>query len=288
MKLIAEAGSSKIEWLLVAKTGELKKTIETKGFNPNYHAKENLHQIVQQGLIPEISRDEVEQITYYGTGCTGDLNCDLVKNILQQWFPNVQVCVHSDLLAAAHGLLGRLQGVVCILGTGSNTCWYDGKDIELKVPSLGFMLGDEGSGTYIGMKFIRAVLNEELPSHIIQDYYRRNGLDFHSLIRKIYQIENPGNFFASAMPFVGEYISEPDCAKIVSRAFDDFITAQLSKYPGVYDSTVAFVGSVAFHFKELLNQSMVNHGFRKQAIVKQRLTEGLVSYHGGGCSQEEN
>ncbi len=283
MHIIAEAGTTKIEWIILNGSNKSHQVIQTRGFNPNYFPPETLINCLNEELKPQLSQ-KPDRLTYYGTGCSGVENCTTVRLLLQKTLECVNVEVFSDLLAAAHALLGREAGLVCILGTGSNSAYYDGQSINRRVPSLGFMLGDEGSGAYLGKLFLTKVLSGDSPKAMQDMLYSALGMNFHEVIQHVYKHERPGDFFASMVPIILEHKKEDFVREVVALSFDAFIQAQLLKYPAFERTQLAFVGSVAWFFQDILKER-INMKKMDVLTIQQRLTAGLVSYHSISSAQ---
>lgn len=277
MKIIADSGSTKTMWLLVSSEG-LIKTIETAGYNPFYYEISQLQQIITQSILPQILHLEVDTIVFYGSGCSTAENCRLVETALRRINPQAKIIVYHDLLAAAHALLGNEQGIACILGTGSNSCLYDGKQIVANVPSLGFMLADEGSGVYIGKLLITDVLYGNAPSEITQMLHQQYRFSRASVLEAIYRKDRPAAYIAGFSKFVSQNIHHPFCKTIVSKAFDDFIRVHVSKYENYQKYPIAFVGSVANAFQDILDERLALAGLKLGAI-EAAPSEGLIRYH---------
>lgn len=277
MKIIADSGSTKTMWLLVSSEG-LIKTIETAGYNPFYYEISQLQQIITQSILPQLLHLEVDEIVFYGSGCSTTENCRLVETALRQINPQAKIIVYHDLLAAAHALLGNERGIACILGTGSNSCLYDGKQIVANIPSLGFMLADEGSGVYIGKLLITDVLYGNAPSEITQMLHQQYSFSRESVLDALYRKDRPATYIAGFSKFVSQNIHHPFCKTIVSKAFDDFIRVHVSKYENYQNYPIAFVGSVANAFQDILGERLALAGLKLGAI-EATPSEGLIRYH---------
>jgi N-acetylglucosamine kinase-like BadF-type ATPase len=201
-----------------------------------------------------------------------------VSDAFELVFSKSEIIVYHDLLAAAHALLGREAGIACILGTGSNSCYYDGNQIIENVPSLGYMLGDEGSANHIGRKLLTAVLSGQAPKQLTADFYSSYELTFETTLRRLYSSTKPGLFLAEFSSFVGKYIEQAFCLELVASAFDEFIEAQLSKYSLYKQLPVCFTGSVAWHSKEILQQRLKLKDIYFGKVMKTP-TAGLADYY---------
>jgi N-acetylglucosamine kinase-like BadF-type ATPase len=276
--LIAEAGSTKIDWIVFDASGQLQNTVVTSGFNPFYHAPHTLQRLIKEELALKMPTLKPDAVYYYGSGCSTHENCAIVTRACQNAFGNIPISTETDLMAAAHGLLGHEAGIACILGTGSNACYYDGQTIIQKFPSLGFMLGDEGSGTYIGKLILTDWLNNTMPLELHQRFAERFALHPSEALNRLYKSEQPGNFLASLTPFAKENLHHEYFYSLISNAFDAFINIQLMRFPQVHQSRIAFVGSVAYHFEEILRDRLEKRNLN-QIKVERGLHLNLVSYH---------
>lgn len=281
INLIADAGASKTEWVAVDSNAQVAGRYETAGFNPNYHPISQLERMIALELMPQMGLKEVDSVMFYGSGCGTKANQLHVSGVLQKGFLTHLVEVESDMLGACRGLLQREAGLACILGTGSNSCLYDGNQIQSNLRSAGFILGDEGSGTYIGKLFLKSCLYNELPADLMKAFHNQFYMNQDDIINRLYKEPFPTAFLASVVPFVAEYQSDSFCQTIVAKAFDDFIVQQIMRYEYPKNGKIGFVGSVAYYFKNILLNQLQKHGY-ENVIVEKRATDGLLSYHAAG------
>lgn len=275
MYLIADGGSTKTEWILIEGQQVIMRFL-TKGFNPNYMDWATIIAIIDSEF-PSDCPDDVEKINYYGSGCGNEKNCQLVSAALQRRFPTAEIHVSHDLKAAAHGLLGHEKGIACILGTGANSCLYDGKDIVGQAVSLGFLVGDEGSGTHIGKAVLRNYFYGFMPSDLKQEfdaYYQLSHKDF---IDKLYHFPQPNMYLADFCKFAGEHKDHPFIQKICADAFNEFIHVFVERYDDYKWLNISFVGSVAFHFQTILKACFDEKGLHLGKIIKSPV-DGLIDY----------
>jgi glucosamine kinase len=280
VKLIADSGATKTHWVLL---DGRKKSIEfySPGFNPYYYDREQFRKSLNDALRTNLETDLVKEIHFYGSGVSSEENREIVRNSLSFIFPKVKVSVYHDLHGAAVALLGHEQGIACILGTGSNSCLWNGKEIIANVPSLGYLLGDEGSGTYMGKLLVRDVLIGEADPQIATLFFHENKLDFAGTLDRIYKEKYPNRFFSEQAKFLRKYRDTPYSTEIIIRNFEDFVRVQISKYPGYDKLPVSFTGSVAANFRDLLQEVLKKHSIKMGIIMKEPM-EGLLRYHGGG------
>jgi N-acetylglucosamine kinase-like BadF-type ATPase len=277
MKLIADSGSTKTEWVLTD-NGNAVKSLLTKGYNPYYFDKLVLHDIVANELLPVIGQAEVTEIYFYGAGCSTSVNNNVVKRVLWSFFPSAAIEVEHDLLGAARGLCGRQSGIACIMGTDSNSCSYDGNDILENVRSIGWMFGDKASGTHIGKSFIAAFLNNDCPKEWRKLFTETTGYDFGKILLRIYSEPAPNRFFAESSYFVGQHIEEPFMENIVRTSFREFFLENVCQYKGHLEVPVNCTGSVALVFEKLMKGEAEKLGLSIGRIIKSP-TEGLITFH---------
>ncbi len=277
MILIADSGSTKTQWVIIDGKDVIS-DITTKGFNPYYYKEKELETTLYEELHWYVKGKNIEKVYFYGAGCSTKTNCSLVKNALQSMFPDADIVTGHDLYGAALSLFGKNEGIACILGTGSNSCMWDGEKITYNVPSLGYMLGDEGSGTYIGKLMLQKILYGDAGKELIEKFYDYYDLDFEKVLHKIYGSTAPNRFMASISLFVGENIHYEDCRNVVKKAFRDFIDTQLSKYPDYKRKTVSFTGSVAYHYKDILDEVLLENGINTGKVTKTPM-QGLIEYY---------
>lgn len=276
MILIADGGSTKTEWILVEGQQVMHQFL-TKGFNPNYTDWATIVAIIDSEF-PSDCPDDVENINYYGSGCGNERNCQLVSAALQRRFPTAEIHVSHDLMAAAHGLLGHEKGIACILGTGANSCLYDGKNIVNQAVSLGYLVGDEGSGTHIGKHILRDYFYGFMPADLRQEFDEYYQLTHKDFIDKLYHFPQPNMYLADFCKFAGEHQNHPYIQKLCSDCFNEFIRIFVERYDECKELEVSFVGSVAFHFQHILKSCIEAKGIRLGKIV-QSPASGLIEYY---------
>ena len=278
MILIADSGSTKTSWIYTD-GNKIIEEITTIGYNPNYHNAEILKNILRQQLLPIIDNISIiEKIFFYGSGCSSDEVCSVVKNTFNTFFPDAHIEVNHDLYGAAVALLKNSEGIACILGTGSNSCLWDGKQIIKNVPSVGYLLGDEGSGTYIGMKILKGIMEDKAPSFIINNFYKKYNTTFESVLKIIYEEPNPNNFISSICLFAQENINDNWIKNAIKQSFVDFIKNQIMHYNNFQSLPVSFTGSIAHFFKDILFEACIENDINLANIIKNPI-EGLFYYH---------
>lgn len=280
MFLIADSGSTKTDWRLMTSDGQ-GLAIQTDGFNPYYQTTAQIVEKLTQQLLPAINGVVVTKVFYYGTGCSGPANY-IVADALRAVLPTLEtVDINSDMLGAARGAVGHEPGIVCILGTGSNACCYDGQQIVRGIQSLGFWLGDEGSGGYLGKTLVRAVFQEQLPAELRDAFQARYALDRAMVLENAYQKPFPNRYFAAFTPFLSEHLAHPYIQQLVLDGFTQFLTIYVNRFPEATTWPVHAVGSIAYYFAPQFRQALQQTGLLAGQIVKAP-AEGLVEFHKRG------
>jgi len=274
MILIADSGTTKTEWCLITDRGDLE-TVITSGINPFYQDAENISAILQKEFI---GIKKIDAIYFYGAGCINQEKQNIVKDALLNVFKVTKVFVGSDLLAAAHSLCQDRSGVVCILGTGSNSCYYNGSEIVVNVSPLGFILGDEGSGAVLGKKLIGDVLKKQLPQSLIDDFFETYQTTATAILENVYKKPFPSRYLADYTKFLSKNIKHPEIEKIVTDSFRDFVTRNLLQYSEIGQTPIHFTGSIAFYFEVQLRKVIKEQDLMLGNIEKAPM-EGLIKYH---------
>ena len=278
MILIADSGGSKTDWRLIQKDGSIEQA-SAPGFNPYYQPIDDLKRNVQEILIPKISHDQVvDKIFFYGAGVSSVKNQLTIKSAFLEFFPEARIEIGWDLLAAARALCGHEPGIACIIGTGSNSCLYDGTKIVDNVANLGWILADEGSGTNIGRKFLVDYLRKLMPEKLSAQFHQRFPLTREEFLEKVYQHEKPSAFLASFAKFIFQHRSEPYCFKLIYDSFENFYVNNVMKYDNYRNLKVHFTGSIAFYFSDILRQVANDKGITVKNILEGPIA-GLTLYH---------
>ncbi|WP_283388715.1 ATPase [Barnesiella viscericola] len=275
MILLADSGSTKTDWAL-ARNGSLVKQITTEGINPFFQTEEEISRIVHERLMPALDGAMPHEVHFYGAGCAFPEKNRLVEQAITRHLP-VPVEIGSDLLGAARSLCGRRPGIACIMGTGSNSCYYDGQTIAANVSPLGYVLGDEGSGAVLGRLLVGDCLKNQLPAPLKEAFFRRFDLTPQLILEQVYKQPFPNRFLASLSPFLIEHIDEPCIHRLVLNSFKSFFTRNVMQYDcrGV---KVHFTGSIAYYYREVLDEAARALQIELGHIVRSPL-EGLVTYH---------
>lgn len=279
MILIADSGSTKTQWCLLTQSGQTEE-FTTDGINPFQQTPDGIKNTISNQLLPQIAHlmwvGKIDRIHFYGAGCTPE-KIPLVQYALSQCFRSCQAIeVYSDMVGAARALLGTTAGVACILGTGSNSCQYDGEKFVKNVPALGFILGDEGSGAVLGKRLVADLLkdqlNEELKEKFLQEYHTSQA----DIIENVYRKTFPNRYLASLSRFCADNIDNPLIYDLVYRHFDYFAKRILKQYPA--DLEVGFVGSIAYYYQDVLKKVLADNGIRCGQILQSPI-EGLKRFH---------
>jgi N-acetylglucosamine kinase-like BadF-type ATPase len=276
--IIADSGSTKTDWILLQGSKVIKQ-IKTIGFNPYFQTKDQINLELLNHLKPHIldHLHQVSEIHYYGTGCSTPENCKFIEECLTLTLDVSKVNVSHDLLGAARALCKREWGIASILGTGSNSCLYDGKDILENVPSTGYLWSDYGGGSQIGKYFIREYFEDTLPSELAAAF-ERAGFNREVILNNVYKKSIPGKYLASVSLFVSQHLQHPFVNKILVECFDSFFIQQISKYTDSKKYKVHTVGSIGFHYKNLIAQVAKKHGYTIGNVVQSPI-EGLIQFH---------
>jgi hypothetical protein len=278
MTIIADCGSTKCDWLLLH--GERDQELEnTVGFSPFFHTTEEIIEILTTQLLPKIRDEKPEAVYFYGTGIHDEHRAEIVAAALRTVFPSAKVEVEHDLLGACRATAGREAGIICILGTGSNSCYYDGTKILDNVPSLGWLLGDEGSGTHLGKALVRAKFYRELPADLDAAFDAAHPEGTMIIKDKVYE-KGANAYLATFTRFLGDHIHHPFVQNLVSACLGEFLDRQPCKYSGYQNVPFHFVGSIAHHFQDSLIRCMEARKIKPGVIIRKPIYP-LADYHGG-------
>jgi N-acetylglucosamine kinase-like BadF-type ATPase len=278
MKLIADSGSTKTHWCMIESENTVKE-FYTKGINPFYQTKEEILAELKENLYPRIMQNSIDSIHFYGAGFAFAEQKKMLSEIFKIIFgKELIVTVESDLLGAARSLFGKGNGIACILGTGSNSCYYNGKGIEKNVPPLGFILGDEGSGAILGKKLMSDALKNQLPPDLISIFMKEYDLTLEKVLDHVYKKPFPNRYLAQFVPFIKENIQYPPIYNIVYGSFNEFFTRNICQYPHSEETALGFIGSVAYHFADIL-QTIARERHFKIVDIAQHPMKGLVKFH---------
>ena len=278
MILVADCGSTKIDWCLL-NNGKVEKQVFTLGMNAVMLTEEEMRIRLADELAPEMAGYPIEEVYFYGAGCISPEVCGNVARAIQANIPDTKVVeVHTDLLAAARALCGRTPGIACIMGTGSNSCYYDGEKICDNVSPLGYILGDEGSGAVLGKLLIGDVLKNQLPKDLCEKFLQQYELDRMTIIRRVYKEPQGNRFLASITPFLIQNIDREEIHTLVLNSFKAFFVRNIQQYKNYSELSVNFIGSIAYYYREVLEEAAAQCGCTVGSIIKSPM-EGLIKFH---------
>ncbi len=272
MKITTDSGSTKCTWLLDT-DGQVRK-VRTTGINAVQFSPEQIREVLAQ--LPHCG--QVEAIQFYGAGCGESFpeTSEKLRRTLAEHFQCDRIAIESDLLGAARALFQHGEGIACILGTGSNSCWYCDGEIRQHVPPLGYILGDEGSGAALGRNLLNAIFKGHIP--LREEFLAAHDLTYEQIISRVYREPYANRFLASFVPFIHAHIDSVQVRELVTQSFRAFAERNLSRYPA--GQPISFVGGVAAHFAALLRESLTQAGYPIREIVESP-DDGLIKYHHG-------
>jgi glucosamine kinase len=278
--LIADSGATKAEWCLLDK-GK-RKTVFTQGISPYFLGKEQIASLLREELLGGLGKKSIGDIHYYGTGCSNPENVKTIRSAIKTVFPTASIEVNTDLMAAARALCGKEKAVACILGTGSNSCYYNGKNIVKNSPGLGYVLGDEGTGAYLGKKVLQYYLYHTFDEDLRARFDARFVTTAVEILDNVYKKPLPNKYLASFTLFLAENRGHYMIENIIEDGLNDFFFQHLCKYNEVWKYPVSFVGSVAFGFKDVIGELCRSYEFELGTILKNPM-DGLAGFHEAGA-----
>lgn len=258
MILVADSGSSKTDWILQLPS---KQHLEfnTKGINPFFHNEREIIKVINHSTVIQQYLTEVKEVHFFGAGCNSPDRRETVSNGLSQFFKNAFINVENDVLGRAYATCGRSKGLICILGTGSNIAYFDGNEIHQCQQGLGFILGDEGSGTYFGKKLVTAYLYNTMPNDLKKEFKATYNIDKESVIKNVYQKASPNLYLSSFARFMSKHKSHPYINALLREGFEEFITTNSKAFEKYKAYQCHFVGSIAYYFQHILKDVCFNH-----------------------------
>ena len=276
--LIADSGSTKCDWLAITEHGQELHEFHTMGFNPYFHDADLVEREMKGNTQAMSMADSVDRVYFYGAGSSSPELCEVIAEGLRRVFVHAEVHVGHDLDGAAYSTYTGEPAVTCILGTGSNSCMFDGDTVTEKVPALGYILGDEGSGSWFGKKLLASFLYRALPQAIHDDFEEHYGLNKMAITKKVYQEPDANVFLASFMTFLGRHKSDPFVEQWLNEGFKAFLDVHVACFEGASGMPIHFVGSVAYYFQDALKRACKERGYRVGNIIKKPI-DGLAQYH---------
>ena len=276
--LIADSGSTKTDWICLTGSDEsMQIEIQTVGLNPFHVSDNEIRGVLAHDVLPQLGDTKVDAVYFYGSGVRPEVE-GCVVGLLRESFPDAQtVEAHSDLLGACRALCGDKAGIACILGTGANSCVYDGRQVVHNTPALGYILGDEGSGAVLGKHLLHDLYTGVLPHNLRITFEKEMGLELSEIINKVYREPQANRFLASLSEFIHRHLDEEGIRQLVYNTFSDFVNYHISRY-GRRDLPLSFVGSIAYYYQEQLQLIVQMLGYPMGTILKSPL-QGLVAYH---------
>jgi len=278
MIAIVDGGSTKCDWVILENDGtEVLKT-ETVGFNPNIIKPELITIEIEKNQALTKFKDYLENIFFYGSGCGTPENKLIVEREIQRVFNNAQIRVKEDLLAAAYAAYRGVPAIVCILGTGSNACYFDGENVKTELPSLGFLIGDEGSGSALGKQLVRHYFMKKLPPDLHQQFTEIYQLNIDDLLKNMYHNPRANAYMADFTRFIVDRKTHPYFQNFIYKELKNFLEFQVMPYEECRESEINFIGSIAYFFEDSLRAAASDFHFKIGTVV-QRPIESLVNYH---------
>lgn len=281
MYLIADSGSTKTDWCLCYK-GNTLRTTQTQGINPYHQSEEAIEEVLREELLPHLSCNaadsrKIGKVLFYGAGCANATASNRVREAIHKILGVDDITIHSDLQGAARALCGHEEGIVCVLGTGSNSCLYNGKEIISNVPPLGYILGDEGSSAVLGRRLVGDCLKNQLPESIRDEFLAQYQLTQEIILEKVYRQPLANRFLASLTPFLSTHREVPEIHKLLIESFVDFFVRNVKLYRRPW-LPIHFVGSIAMVFADELKEAAESLGMELGTIMQSPM-EGLIRYH---------
>lgn len=276
--LIADSGATKATWCLLG--GSKKKIIKTQGISPYYVDTQQIVAILEKELLPKLKKASIGTIHFYGTGCSNPKNINIVKAALKKAIPSAKkINIDHDLMAAAKALCGDAKGVACILGTGSNSCVYSGKKITKNNPAPGFILGDEGSGAYLGKKVLQYHIYNTFDEELQHKFKLKYNTTYPEILDNVYRKPFPSRYIASFTTFLSENRGHYMIENIIEDGLSDFFFSHLYKYTETWTTPINFTGSIAWHFRDVVKELCDSFELQLGKIIKTPM-DGLIIYHG--------
>jgi len=277
MIAIVDSGSTKADWRFISPSGD-QSSVATMGFNPFFHDSKFISKQLQEDFDDQLDVASIKKVYYYGAGCSDALRCSIVEKGLTEVFPNAYIEVKHDILASARATCRDQPGIACILGTGSNSCEFDGKKITDNVSNLGFLLGDEGSGSHLGKLLVQGYFYREFPEDIKEAFEKVYSFDKRVFLNKIYGNSGANVYLASFAKFMSDHKDHIYIQNLVNKAFSIFIKRHVRKYKNHTKVPIHFIGSVAFHFKDILKMVLDERDLALGIVIKKPI-DNLVDFH---------
>ena len=278
MILIADGGSTKADWIAINDQKKEEFRVRTLGLNPAVVPEKELHnRIINMFQLMSV-KDDVEEIHFYGAGCGTPKPIKILKTILESIFVNAKIYIAEDMLAAVYAASGNKPAIVCILGTGSNSCYFDGNNIKMLVPSLGYILMDEASGNYFGKQLLRDYFYNQMPLGIAQEFKKEFNLDPDHIKKNMYRETNPNMYLASFAKFMFDFKENPYIKDIITCGFQEFFKYRILPFNKTVETPIYFIGSIAHYFRDILEEIAEKNKLKVAGVVQRPIDE-LVAYH---------
>ena len=278
MIAIVDGGSTKCDWVILENTGKVSQKTESVGFNPNIISADLIPQEIEKNPHLFLIKNQLDYVYFYGSGCGTAENALLVETQLQKVFPYAKVTVKEDLTAAAYAAYKGKPAIVCILGTGSNSCYFDGKSVGRDLPSLGFLIGDEGSGSAIGKHLVRRFFMKKLPQDLHQEFVETYHLTIDDAIKNMYHNPRANAYLAEFNKFVIQRKQHPYFQNMVFDEMKNFFEYQVLPYEEAREAEINFIGSIAYYYEDILRAAAAELNLTVGHIV-QKPIESLVEFH---------
>ncbi|MDM1557379.1 ATPase [Chryseobacterium indologenes] len=278
MVAIVDSGSTKSDWVILDEFKKVFLKTETIGFNPNFINRELITPEIQKNSNLILVKNSITKVFFYGSGCGVEKNREIIETELKKVFNKAEIIVKEDLMAAAYAAYKGKPAIVCILGTGSNSCYFDGKDVKIELPSLGFLMGDEGSGSAIGKQLVRRYFMKKLPADLHNEFEAGYKLTIEDALKNMYHAPRPNAYLADFNKFVVERKDHPYFMNMVFEEMKSFFEYQVMPYEEAHDAEINFIGSIAYYYENIL-RSVAEELNLNVGHVVQKPIESLVDYH---------
>ena len=279
MKLLVDSGSTKADWISIDETGKILFTTQTLGLNPEVLNKEEIISRVNDRFDISLNKENVTHLFFYGAGCGTDRMKDFLTDVFKEYFPNATVVVHEDTYAAVYATTPKNEkAIVCILGTGSNCSYFDGKILHQKVQSLGYIAMDDCSGNQFGRQLIRDFYFSKMPAKLAAEFAKTYDLDPDVIKHQLYKEPNPNAYMATFAKFLILHKDEEYCQKLVRKDMQVFVDNYITQYENCKEVPVHFIGSIAFYLKEELKEVLESNGLTIGNVLR-RPIDGLIDFH---------
>lgn len=278
MVAIVDSGSTKSDWVILDDFKKVFLKTETIGFNPNFINRELITPEIQKNSNLMLVKNSITKVFFYGSGCGVKKNCETIEAELKKVFDKAEIIVKEDLMAAAYAAYKGKPAIVCILGTGSNSCYFDGENLKIELPSLGFLIGDEGSGSAIGKQLVRRYFMKKLPADLHNEFETDYKLTIEDALKHMYHAPRPNAYLADFNKFVVERKDHPYFVNMVSEEMKSFFEYQVMPYQEAHNAEINFIGSIAYYYENILRSVAEDLNLNVGHVV-QKPIESLVDYH---------